>query len=97
MSDYIILPRTKQLAKENNLTIKPAQNPKNSHFILCFGAHLHIIKLQCSLENYARRRSGGPRNLYWENWIKSGVGYFMKVFVFIIIFFLKLIKCKGYS
>jgi hypothetical protein len=28
MSDYIILPRTKQIAKENNLTIKTAKNPK---------------------------------------------------------------------
>ena len=28
MSEYIILPRTKQIAKENNLTVKPAKNPK---------------------------------------------------------------------
>lgn len=28
MSEYIILPRTKQIAKENNLTVRPAKNPK---------------------------------------------------------------------
>ena len=28
MSEYIILPRTKQIAKENNLIVKPAKNQK---------------------------------------------------------------------
>ena len=61
MSEYIILPRTKQIAKENNLMVRPAKNPKYKIDVINKGGEVTSIgaKGYADYPNYLKQEKAG--------------------------------------